>query len=42
LQFSIEEKQGLLVGIFDPAQRLNRIGVLLALEIEKLNQHPAG
>jgi Lon protease-like protein len=35
LQLSVEEKQGLLE-IFDPAERLNRIGVLLDLEIKKL------
>jgi len=35
LQLSIEETQGLLE-IFDPAERLNRIGVLLELEIKKL------
>src|SRR6202035_4151210 len=33
---SIEEKQGLLE-IFDPAERLNRIGDVLDVEIEKLN-----
>ncbi len=36
LQLSIEEKQGLLE-IFDPAERLNRIGDVLDVEIEKLN-----
>jgi ATP-dependent Lon protease len=36
LQLSIEEKQELLE-IFDPAERLNRIGDVLDLEIEKLN-----
>src|ERR1700688_890730 len=36
LQLSIEEKQGLLE-IFDPAERLNRIGDVLDIEIEKLN-----
>jgi ATP-dependent Lon protease len=36
LQLSIEEKQGLLE-IFDPAERLNKIGDVLDLEIEKLN-----
>jgi ATP-dependent Lon protease len=41
LQLSVEEKQGLLE-IFDPAGRLNRIGVLLELEIKKLNQYPQG
>ena len=35
LQLSIEKKQTLLE-IFEPAERLNRIGVLLDLEIEKL------
>jgi ATP-dependent Lon protease len=41
LQLSVEEKQGLLE-IFDPAERLNRIIVLLELEIKKLNQYPQG
>jgi len=36
LQLSIEEKQELLE-IFDPAERLNRIGDVLDIEIEKLN-----
>ncbi len=36
LQLSIEEKQELLE-IFDPAERLNRIGDVLDVEIEKLN-----
>src|SRR5260370_19862725 len=36
LQLAIEEKQGLLE-IFDPAERLNRIGDVLDVEIEKLN-----
>src|SRR3990167_7595550 len=36
LQISIEEKQELLE-LFDPAERLNRIGDLLDLEIEKLS-----
>ena len=36
LQLSIEEKQGLLE-IFDPAERLSRIGDVLDVEIEKLN-----
>ena len=36
LQISIEEKQELLE-IFDPLDRLNRIGDILDLEIEKLN-----
>ena len=36
LQLSIEEKQELLE-IFDPADRLNRIGDVLDVEIEKLN-----
>src|ERR1022692_4558753 len=36
LQLSIEEKQGLLE-IFDPAERLNRIGDVLDVENEKLN-----
>ena len=36
LQLSIEEKQALLE-IFDPAERLNRIGDVLEVEIEKLN-----
>ena len=36
LQLSIEEKQALLE-IFDPAERLNRIGDVLDVEIEKLN-----
>jgi len=36
LQLSIEEKQGLLE-IFDPAERLNRIGDVLDVDIEKLN-----
>ena len=36
LQLSIEEKQSLLE-IFDPAERLNRIGDVLDVEIEKLN-----
>src|SRR5450631_575216 len=36
LQLSIEEKQGLLE-IFDPAERLNRIGDVLDVEIERLN-----
>src|SRR5271156_4277302 len=36
LQLSIEEKQGLLE-IFDPAERLNRVGDVLDVEIEKLN-----
>src|SRR5258708_22308553 len=36
LQLAIEEKQGLLE-IFDPAERLNRIGDVLHVEIEKLN-----
>ena len=36
LQLSIEEKQGLLE-IVDPAERLNRIGDVLDVEIEKLN-----
>src|SRR6202522_131357 len=36
LQLSIEEKQGLLE-IFDPAERLNGIGAVLDVEIEKLN-----
>src|SRR6202171_6535481 len=36
LQLSIEEKQGLLE-IFDPAERLNRIGDVLDVEIEKRN-----
>ena len=36
LQLSIEEKKGLLE-IFDPAERLNRIGDVLDVEIEKLN-----
>ena len=35
LQLSIEEKQGLLE-IFDPAERLSRIGDVLDIEIEKL------
>src|ERR1700719_3574103 len=35
LQLSIEEKQGLLE-IFDPAERLNRIGDVLDVEIEKI------
>ena len=38
LQLSIEEKQELLE-IFDPAERLNRIGDVLDIEIEKLNMH---
>ncbi len=37
LQLSIEEKQELLE-IFDPAERLNRIGDVLDVEIEKLNK----
>ena len=36
LQLSIEEKQALLE-IFDPAERLSRIGDVLDVEIEKLN-----
>src|ERR1700752_4540471 len=36
LQLSIEEKQELLE-IFDPAERLSRIGDVLDIEIEKLN-----
>jgi len=36
LQLSIEEKQELLE-IFDPAERLNRVGDVLDVEIEKLN-----
>ena len=36
LQLSIEEKQELLE-IFDPAERLTRIGDVLDVEIEKLN-----
>src|SRR5437667_3721612 len=36
LQLSIEEKQELL-DIFDPSERLNRIGDVLDIEIEKLN-----
>src|SRR5436190_23934590 len=36
LQLSIEEKQSLLE-IFDPAERLSRIGDVLDVEIEKLN-----
>ncbi len=36
LQLAIEEKQALLE-IFDPAERLNRIGDVLDVEIEKLN-----
>jgi ATP-dependent Lon protease len=36
LQLSIEEKQNLLE-IFDPAERLSRIGDVLDVEIEKLN-----
>src|SRR5262244_1286726 len=36
LQLSIEEKQELLE-IFDPPERLNRIGDVLEIEIEKLN-----
>ncbi len=36
LQLSIEEKQELLE-LFDPAERLNRIGDVLDVEIEKLN-----
>ena len=36
LQLSIEEKQDLLE-IFDPAERLSRIGDVLDIEIEKLN-----
>jgi len=36
LQLSIEEKQELLE-IFDPAERLTRIGDVLDIEIEKLN-----
>src|ERR1700678_4410036 len=36
LQLSIEEKQGLLE-IFDPSERLSRIGDVLDIEIEKLN-----
>ena len=36
LQLSIEEKQELLE-IFDPSERLNRIGDVLDVEIEKLN-----
>src|SRR3981189_44510 len=36
LQLSIEEKKGLLE-IFNPAQRLYRIGDVLDVEIEKLN-----
>src|SRR5271170_5151565 len=36
LQLSIEEKQELLE-IFDPTERLNRIGDVLDVEIEKLN-----
>src|SRR5450756_2799584 len=36
LQLAIEEKQGLLE-IFDPAERLNRIGDVLDVAIEKLN-----
>ncbi len=36
LQLSIEDKQELLE-IFDPAERLNRIGDVLDVEIEKLN-----
>jgi ATP-dependent Lon protease len=36
LQLSIEEKQELLE-IFDPAERLSRIGDVLDVEIEKLN-----
>src|SRR6266568_3220504 len=36
LQLGIEEKQELL-GIFDPAARLSRIGDVLDVEIEKLN-----
>src|SRR5205823_7259835 len=36
LQLSIEKKQELLE-IFDPAERLNRIGDVLDIEIEKLN-----
>jgi ATP-dependent Lon protease len=36
LQLSIEEKQELLE-IFDPAERINRIGDVLDIEIEKLN-----
>ena len=36
LQLSIEEKQELLE-IFDPGERLNRIGDVLDIEIEKLN-----
>ena len=36
LQLSIEEKQELLE-IFDPGERLNRIGDVLDVEIEKLN-----
>ncbi len=36
LQLAIEEKQELLE-IFDPAERLNRIGDVLDVEIEKLN-----
>src|ERR1700719_4348200 len=36
LQLSIEEKQELLE-IFDPAERLSRIGDMLDIEIEKLN-----
>ena len=35
LQLSIEQKQGLLE-IFDPAERLSRIGDVLDIEIEKL------
>src|SRR5271168_4792133 len=36
LQLPVDEKQGLLE-IFDPAERLNRIGDVLDVEIEKLN-----
>src|SRR5437667_8588396 len=36
LQLSIEEKQELL-DIFDPSERLTRIGNVLDVEIEKLN-----
>jgi ATP-dependent Lon protease len=36
LQLTIEEKQELLE-LFDPAERLNRIGDVLDIEIEKLN-----